>query len=75
LDRQAVPARMDDLSKQDLVLELIPVPAIQARILVVRDRQVMLDEDLADLYGVETRRLIEQVKRNIERFPADFMFN
>ena len=34
----------------------------------------MLDEDLADLYGVETRRLIEQVKRNIERFPADFMF-
>jgi hypothetical protein len=75
LDRQAVPAGMDDLSKQDLVLELIPVPAIQARILVVRDRQVMLDEDLADLYGVETRRLIEQVKRNIERFPADFMFN
>ena len=34
----------------------------------------MLDEDLAELYGVETRRLIEQVKRNIERFPGDFMF-
>ena len=34
----------------------------------------MLDEDLAELYGVETRRLIEQVKRNIERFPSDFMF-
>jgi hypothetical protein len=34
----------------------------------------MVDEDLADLYGVETRRLIEQVKRNQERFPADFMF-
>jgi hypothetical protein len=34
----------------------------------------MLDEDLADLYGVETRQLIQQVKRNIERFPADFMF-
>jgi len=34
----------------------------------------MLDEDLADLYGVETKRLIEQVKRNIDRFPADFMF-
>jgi len=34
----------------------------------------MLDEDLADLYGVETKRLIEQVKRNLERFPADFMF-
>jgi hypothetical protein len=34
----------------------------------------MLDEDLADLYGVETKRLVEQVKRNIERFPDDFMF-
>jgi hypothetical protein len=33
----------------------------------------MLDEDLADLYGVETKRLVEQVKRNVERFPADFM--
>jgi phage regulator Rha-like protein len=55
-------------------LEVLAAPAIEKRILVVRDRQVMLDEDLADLYGVETRRLIEQVKRNIERFPADFMF-
>jgi hypothetical protein len=34
----------------------------------------MLDEDLADLYGVETKRLVEQVKRNVERFPVDFMF-
>ena len=34
----------------------------------------MLDEDLAELYGVETRRLVEQVKRNIDRFPPDFMF-
>lgn len=34
----------------------------------------MLDEDLASLYGVETKRLIEQVKRNIDRFPDDFMF-
>src|ERR671914_1916402 len=55
-------------------LELIPLPAIQKRILVARERHVMLDEDLAELYGVETRRLIEQVKRNIERFPSDFMF-
>jgi ORF6N domain len=65
---------VDDLSEKDPALVLIPVPAIQARILVVRDRQVMLDEDLAALYGVETRRLIEQVKRNLERFPTDFMF-
>jgi hypothetical protein len=55
-------------------VELVTAPAIEKRILVVRDRQVMIDEDLADLYGVETRRLIEQVKRNIERFPDDFMF-
>ena len=50
-------------------LELIAAPAIEKRILVVRGRQVMLDEDLADLYGVETKRLVEQVKRNVERFP------
>lgn len=53
---------------------VIPIAAIQQRILVIRDRQVMLDEDLAKLYGVETRRLTEQVKRNVERFPDDFMF-
>jgi len=55
-------------------LELIAAPAIEKRIFIVRDRQVMLDEDLADLYGVETKRLVEQVKRNVERFPVDFMF-
>jgi len=55
-------------------LESIAAPAIEKRILVVRGRQVMLDEDLADLYGVETKRLVEQVKRNLERFPGDFMF-
>lgn len=54
-------------------LELIATPAIEKRIFVVRGRRVMLDEDLADLYGVETKRLVEQVKRNLERFPADFM--
>ncbi len=55
-------------------LELVVAPAIEKRILVVRGRQVMLDEDLADLYGVETRVLVQQVKRNAKRFPADFMF-
>jgi hypothetical protein len=55
-------------------LELIAAPAIEKRILVVRERQVMLDEDLADLYGVETRVLVQQVRRNEKRFPADFMF-
>ncbi|MBW8058756.1 MAG: ORF6N domain-containing protein [Solirubrobacterales bacterium] len=55
-------------------LEIVAAPAIEKRILVVRERQVMLDEDLADLYGVETRVLVQQVKRNAKRFPADFMF-
>jgi hypothetical protein len=55
-------------------LELIAAPVIEKRIFVVRERQVMLDEDLADLYGVETRVLVQQVKRNAKRFPADFMF-
>jgi hypothetical protein len=55
-------------------LGLIAAPAIEKRIFVIRERQVMLDEDLADLYGVETRVLIQQVKRNAKRFPADFMF-
>jgi hypothetical protein len=41
---------------------------------VIRDRKVMLDADLARLYGVETRRLNEQVRRNPDRFPAEFMF-
>ena len=47
---------------------------IESLIHTIRDRQVMLDQDLAALYGVETRRLNEQVRCNIERFPQDFMF-
>ena len=65
---------MVDVAEKTASLELIAAPAIEKRIFVVRGRQVMLDEDLADLYGVETKRLVEQVKRNVERFPADFMF-
>lgn len=53
---------------------LVAAPAIEKRIFVVRERQVMLDEDLANLYGVETRVLVQQVRRNEKRFPADFMF-
>ena len=47
---------------------------VESLIRIIRGQQVMLDRDLAELYGVETRRLNEQVKRNIERFPEDFMF-
>ena len=47
---------------------------IQNKIFMVRGKKVMLDRDLADLYGVETAHLKRQVKRNIDRFPDDFMF-
>jgi hypothetical protein len=56
------------------LLQVLATPAVEKRILVVRGRQVMLDEDLADLYGVETRVLVQQVRRNEKRFPTDFMF-
>jgi hypothetical protein len=55
-------------------LEVITTPVVEKRIFVVRGRQVMLDEDLAELYGETTKRLIQQVKRNLKRFPEDFMF-
>ena len=54
--------------------EITEIIDIQPMIQVVRGQQVMIDRDLAMLYGVETRRLNEQVKRNAERFPDDFMF-
>ena len=53
---------------------VIPLEKIEQRILTVRAQKVMLDSDLADLYGVTTKRLNEQVRRNRGRFPADFMF-
>ncbi len=55
-------------------MEGIQMHNLQQQILVLRDEQVMLDFQLAKLYGVETRVLKQAVKRNIERFPADFMF-
>ena len=53
---------------------LVVEQKILNRIYVVRSQKVMLDDDLAEMYRVETRRLNEQVKRNINRFPKDFMF-
>ena len=52
----------------------ISAPALAGHIVVVRGQRVLLDSDLADLYAVETKRLNEQVKRNMGRFPSDFMF-
>jgi hypothetical protein len=53
---------------------IVPIERIEGRILLIRGQRVILDADLAELYGVETRRLNEQVKRNADRFPDDFMF-
>ncbi len=53
---------------------LIPVERVQKTILLIRSEKVILDADLATLYGVSTKRLNEQVKRNPGRFPDDFMF-
>ncbi len=53
---------------------LVPLERIEGLILLIRGQKVMLDADLAALYGVETRALVQAVKRNIERFPEDFMF-
>jgi hypothetical protein len=55
--------------------ELVPLELIEKKIYLVRGQKVMLDRDLADLYGVETRALNQAVRRNIYRFPDDFMFS
>lgn len=52
----------------------VPIDLIQRKIILVRGEKTMLDEDLAALYGVETKQLTRQVRRNLGRFPPDFMF-
>jgi hypothetical protein len=52
----------------------VPLEVIEQKILLIKGQKVMLDSDLAALYGVTTKRLNEQVRRNIKRFPADFMY-
>ena len=53
---------------------LVPIELIASKIYLIRGIKVMLDRDLAELYGVETKVLKQAVRRNIDRFPADFMF-
>ena len=52
---------------------LVPIEVIEKKILLISGQKVMLDSDLAELYGVETKMLVRAVKRNSERFPKDFM--
>lgn len=55
-------------------LSIIPENILVNKIYEIRSHKVMLDSDLAELYGVETKRLNEQIRRNLDRFPEDFMF-
>jgi len=55
-------------------VEIVPQQVIESKIFIIRGKKVMLDKDLAVLYGVETKVLNQAVKRNILRFPEDFMF-
>ena len=66
-------AKKNEIAKVESA-SIQPLENIENLIHIIRGKQVMLDRDLARLYGVETKRLNEQVKRNIERFPEDFMF-
>ena len=66
-------AKKNEIAKADAA-QLQPLENIENLIHVIRGKQVMLDRDLARLYGVETKRLNQQVQRNLERFPEDFMF-
>lgn len=58
----------------DKILPIIPDEVIVSKIYLIRDKKVMLDRDLAELYDIKAIRLREQVKRNTERFPENFMF-
>jgi hypothetical protein len=62
------------MPKKKQSADLIPPEGIEKRIYLIRSHKVMLDSDLAELYAVETRVLVQGVKRNLDRFPEDFMF-
>lgn len=62
------------MSKQNKQVVAVPDELVMDKIYLICEQKVMLDEDLAELYGIETKRLNEQVARNIDRFPGDFMF-
>ena len=57
-----------------MTIKIVPQEIIQNRIFLIRGKKVVFDRDLAELYGVETKTLNQAVKRNVERFPEDFMF-
>jgi len=62
------------LAQEIIYLHQIPEALVTSKIYIVRNKRIMLDRDLAELYEVETKVLNQAVKRNIERFPEEFMF-
>jgi len=72
--KQIRAARLAQVIRMVSEKSLIPVDRIEKAILLIREQKVILDADLAELYGVETKMLVRAVKRNINRFPTDFMF-
>jgi hypothetical protein len=62
------------MNKKNKQVVAVPDELVMDKIYLICNQKVMLDEDLAELYGIETKRLNEQVARNIDRFPDDFMF-
>ena len=80
LPEEAIAEEFDNLKSQLVTSSrvanqgVVPVERIESAILAIRGRRVLLDSELAALYGVEVKVLNQAVKRNIERFPADFMF-
>jgi hypothetical protein len=65
-------ARKENLTSDSLA---VSIQFVERRIYLIRGHKVMIDEDLAELYGESTKRLNQQVNRNRKRFPEDFMFN
>ncbi len=61
------------MGKKEIKEVSVPIEKITGKIYVIRDQKVMLDRDLAELYQIETKQLKRAVRRNIDRFPADFM--
>lgn len=62
------------MSKKNISIPLIPFEQIESKIYLIGGKKVMLDKDLASMYGVLTKALNQAVRRNLERFPSDFMF-
>ena len=62
------------MTKKEIKEVAVPIEKISGKIYLIHGQKVMLDRDLADLYEVETKQLKRSVRRNIDRFPRDFMF-